>query len=477
MSTVTDAAVELLSSAVADAADELIGSGRTPGVAVALEWEGHRWSGGFGHADLETRRPMTSDTVTRAASVTKMYTAIAVLQLVEAGAIGLDQPIRELLPELPLDNPRGDRAVTVRDLLTYRSGLTPDIGGVAVGRHRELHRHVADVFAAGHVAELGAAELWSAAPGERFQYSNLGVALLGLLVERVNPDALGFARYVQEAILDPLAMRSSELPPHLHAARPDLLRRLAAGYCAFRSAYVRTPLVQVHCAPACGLLTTAADHLRLLGALAGGGRRDGAQILSERSIALMTTPAAPETGWTVGVGTTLMRAEQRTRWFGHSGVHPWGWTTDSRVYPQLGLSLVVCCNAVEMTAWHEGALCHPAAFVCDVTSAALVAARQPPRTWAWRVSRTAGLLLSDRMQLLGLAPLDADAANRLADGVATGDARGWDRDGFCDGLLAAGSTMQQSRDDTTPELLAAAWQSLGGRYPDLPAALWRCGRG
>lgn len=66
---------------------------------------------------------MSGDSVTRAASVSKMYTAIAVLQLAEKGAVDLAAPIAEYLPELALDNPLGGRAVTVRDLLTYRSGL------------------------------------------------------------------------------------------------------------------------------------------------------------------------------------------------------------------------------------------------------------------------------------------------------------------------------------------------------------------
>lgn len=292
---------------------------------------------------------------------------------------------------------------------------------------------------------------------------------------------------MRHAIAQPLGMTSSEIPADLRQARRDLRKRLATGYCAFRSAYVRSPLIHNHCHPAAGLLTTASDQLRLLEALAAGGERDGVRILSAASVALMLTPQASFAndevgdGWNVGIGAMLLRERERTVWFGHSGMHVWGWTTESRVYPALGLSIVVCCNAVELAAWHDGALSHPATFVCDVASGFLTA-RHRPHGWAWHVSHLAGLLLVERLRLLGLDVLGPATTGALLERTAPAGRTGcdWDAAGFRAGVreaAAVGTTSAElhrffDEQGPTPELLAAAWQLLGGRYPGLPVELW-----
>ena len=97
----------------------------TPGLNLAIARRGQViYEDGFGFADLERKIPMTAETVTHSGSMGKTYTATAVMQMVERGILGLDEPVNRYLPGWKIVNLLGGREVTVRDLLTHRSGLT-----------------------------------------------------------------------------------------------------------------------------------------------------------------------------------------------------------------------------------------------------------------------------------------------------------------------------------------------------------------
>src|SRR5581483_5444115 len=97
----------------------------TPGLSVAIACDGEPvWSAAFGWADLAQRQPMTTDAVFRVGSISKLYTATAVLQLIERGAVELHAPVTRYVRGVV--NPLGERDVTVYDLLTFRSGLATD---------------------------------------------------------------------------------------------------------------------------------------------------------------------------------------------------------------------------------------------------------------------------------------------------------------------------------------------------------------
>src|SRR6185295_19108991 len=102
----------------------------TPGLNLAIARRGQViYEDGFGYADLERKIPMTAATVTHSGSMGKTYTATAVMQLVEQGVIGLDDPVNKYLKEFQIRNPLGDREITFRDLLTHRSGLNGNTAG------------------------------------------------------------------------------------------------------------------------------------------------------------------------------------------------------------------------------------------------------------------------------------------------------------------------------------------------------------
>src|SRR3954452_25138927 len=177
-----------------------------------------------GLADIETRIPIAEDTVFRIGSITKTFTAIAVLQLVEQGVVDLDASANEYLRAyqlVPADP--GWRPATVRHLLTHTAGI-----GEQVPRSAALRRDFGVSVPMGRpvptLAEYyrGGLRL-DAEPGTRFRYSDHGPTTLGQLVEDVS--GLPFDRYLREQVFAPLGMSDTDV------VRSDRIRqRLATGY-------------------------------------------------------------------------------------------------------------------------------------------------------------------------------------------------------------------------------------------------------
>jgi CubicO group peptidase (beta-lactamase class C family) len=174
----------------------------------------------------------------------KLYTATAVMQLVEQGRIGLHDPLNAHLRDLRIVNPLGERDVTVYDLLTHRAGLTGDGASSDYARPLPLAEHIADEARRPTLREEARTKpRWSARVGARYEYSNFGLALLGYLVEVTNPEGLAFCDYVQRHVFDPLGMTSTQFPAFsdIGGIRPDLVERMAAGYAGFGPLFLPTP--------------------------------------------------------------------------------------------------------------------------------------------------------------------------------------------------------------------------------------------
>ena len=259
----------------------------TPGLNLAMGYRGELiWEAGFGWADVAARKPMTPETVYHSGSLGKTYTATAIMHLVDRGVIALDDPISEHLP-FEVHNPLGDRDVTVHDLLTHRSGLS---GGGAKGvwdKPVPLEEALRASYASDTSPLLGATTpFWIAKVGTQFNYSNPGIATLGLIVQTANPDGLSFSDYVQRHIMDPLGMESSQYPPAQHEdyVRPDIWENMSTGYARMGSAWVPSvPLYFSHY-PAGGVVAKPADHIRLLTAMMNGGEYDGYQVLEAGTV-------------------------------------------------------------------------------------------------------------------------------------------------------------------------------------------------
>ena len=294
-----------------------------PATALAVAERGQEcFAAGFGIREYGQSAAVTPDTIFGVASVTKGFTALAIMQLAEAGRLAVDDPVTRYLPTYRTPVEAGARATTIAHFLTHTAGLPP-----LPSRFFALARATAgDSFAASPPAWVAAhAPLDSAAdlldyiagydfaplgpPGEQFSYSNEGFALLGAIVERVS--GLPYATYVRERILEPLGMSRSTfdravLAPGAALATFHVLRETPHGrrpVPAPQGNY--TPLWHA----AGGLNSTVRDLLRYLELFRTGGLSGGVRLLSEAGIAAMVAPrtrgGVPGAFYGYGLGIVL----------------------------------------------------------------------------------------------------------------------------------------------------------------------------
>jgi CubicO group peptidase (beta-lactamase class C family) len=402
----------------------------------------------------------------------------------------LDAPVNRYLPGWKIVNPLGGREVTVRDLLTHRSGLATNDAHSVFTAPKPLAEHIRESYSRTHFKPYrSSVPMWSAKPGEKYTYSNLGIATLGYLVEVTNPERLSFSVYVQKHIMDPLGMRSSQYPAvqdSLHV-RPDIWARLSTGYTGFGAIRFPTPPIYFGDYPAGAVVTTPGDHIRLLLAYLNEGTLDGYRLLRPETVREMLTPQHP-LGADVSVGLVwnLRERGKPTYNFGHGGAHMWGWTNTFLAFPELDVALAIFMNQWSLpddaaTRYRE------ATFIIDFVKSWLQRERAgqlvevAPRSWAWKVSYVAGLTLVERTNgALGiderLTPATIDAIVRGA-GIQRDLERGeplWDPDGFRAGIADMGGVelrlptiaefMRSSRLKVLPEEVPLLYLELGGRY-------------
>jgi D-alanyl-D-alanine carboxypeptidase len=180
---------------------------RFPGVSVAVIEDGRVvLAKGYGLADVEKSIPATERTVYQLASVTKPFTAMATLMLVEDGKLSLDGKLTQILPGLPA----AWAPVTVRHLLTHTSGIKSytDVFG---------EKKIADsqVFTRDEILALVKDAPLAFTPGERFAYCNTGYYLLGMIIEKVS--GRPYAAFLGDRIFKPLGMSSTSLDDYADA--------------------------------------------------------------------------------------------------------------------------------------------------------------------------------------------------------------------------------------------------------------------
>ena len=195
-------------------------SPHTAGVAVGVRFpDGRVWNRGFGLADLRTRRPMPANGYMRVGSVTKTFTGTVLLQLVDAGLIGLDDPlsgyIRGAIPQVP----DADR-ITIRMLGDMSSGLydyvdivEPDSDPAA-----EVWRTPFTPSTPGRLVEIGLSQPPYFAPGQGWHYSNTNFVILGMLIEELTKRPL--RENIRSRILRPLGLGDTLFPLHSGYPRP-----------------------------------------------------------------------------------------------------------------------------------------------------------------------------------------------------------------------------------------------------------------
>ena len=261
---------------------EFVKAGHVPGAAWGIIVDGELvHTGVTGYRDLPSKAPVTLDTVFRIASMTKSFTAMAILELRDEGKLSLDDPAEKYVPEMRrLVYPTSDSPkITIRDLLSHAAGF-PEDNPWGDQQLADSDEQLSAMIAAGIP--------FSHAPGTAYEYSNLGFAILGRVVANVvDPSSTRktavYSRYVSENILKPLGMTSTTLEP---AAVPAA--RLAHGYRWEDGQWKDEPLLANGSFGSMGgMLTTLSDLGRYVGAfLAAWPPRDGAEALPIRRSSL-----------------------------------------------------------------------------------------------------------------------------------------------------------------------------------------------
>ncbi|HZD70709.1 MAG TPA: serine hydrolase [Actinomycetes bacterium] len=301
---------------------------------------------GHGIADIASNTPITADTVFRIGSVTKTFTAIAVMQLREQGLIDLDAPANDYLRAYELIPAQaGFRPATVRHLLTHTSGIpearhASDLFHPEAGpfEGRPLHLSVKFGEPLPSLAEYYRGGLREVAqPGTAFAYSNHGFATLGQIVEDVSGMPLG--RYFRERIFQPLGMQDTDL---LRSERVAL--HLATGYALGRRGAEAVPDLDWTGPGGGGIYSTTRDIARFAAALMGSGTGEHGSVLEPATLATMFEPHHRPDPRLPGWGLGFARAEAGThRVVGHDGILP-GFNSDLLVAPDDGVGVVAFTN-------------------------------------------------------------------------------------------------------------------------------------
>jgi serine beta-lactamase-like protein LACTB len=310
---------------------------RLPALSIALvDDQTVVWAKGYGFADPEKTVPATADTVYRVGSVSKLFTDLAVMQLVERGTLDLDAPVTKFLPDFKPANPFGT-AITLRQLMTHRAGLVRES---PIGNYFDP----TEPSLAKTVESLNKTELVYA-PETKPKYSNAGIAVVGLLLQETQKQA--FPRYLGRTLLAPLGMTGSAFEPD-----PAVVKNLArATMWTYHGREFAAPTFELGMTPAGCLYSNVNDLARFLKMLHGRGKLGDDVIV---------TPETLETMWKLqfakpgekngyGLGFAIGELDGRRR-VGHGGAI-YGFATQLDCLPDDKLGVVVvtsrdCANAV-----------------------------------------------------------------------------------------------------------------------------------
>jgi serine beta-lactamase-like protein LACTB len=294
------------------------------------------WAAGFGLADPKAKIPATAATIYRVGSVSKLFTDLAVMRLVEQGKLKLDEPVTSYLPEFRPANPF-DKPITLRHLMAHRSGLVrePPIG------------HYFDPTVPSLAATVGSLNRTTLvlSPGAKIKYSNAAIATVGYVLERTQKQP--FADYLQKSVLEPLGMKHSAFVP-----TPDLTKDLARALMwTYHGREFPAPTFELGMAPAGSMYTTVTDLGRFVSVLFAGGRVPNGPFVKPETLEQMFVPQFVEPGAKSGFGIGFMISEfEGHRRIGHGGAI-YGYATELAALPDDKLGVVVvasrdCANAV-----------------------------------------------------------------------------------------------------------------------------------
>lgn len=250
-----------------------------PGLSVGFMKDDFIWTKGFGYSDLENMVPAKPESSYRLASITKTITAIAVLQLAEAGKIDLDAEIQTYIPFFP----RKKWPVTVRLLLGHQGGISHYRDYEVEGRIK-VHKNTKEALTIFQDFDL------VAQPGTRYHYSTYGFNLLGAIIECAS--GMPYGQYIKEHIFEPLGMENSRLDDPV-----DLIPQRVRGYRLIDGKIKNSEFVDISSRFAGGgTRSTVVDMLKYAKGIVEG------KLLKEETWRQMFTSMATISGFLTGYG-------------------------------------------------------------------------------------------------------------------------------------------------------------------------------
>ncbi len=326
--TVAQPALELRIDSIARAA---VVRGMSAGLSIAVVFRSDTLTlDGFGYADLELRVPATARTVYRIGSLTKQFTALAIMQLVERGRLSLEDGLTDLLPEF---SERGN-GITVRHLLTHTSGIKSytELGMPWRSKIRlDLTRR--------EMVELFKDEPLEFRPGTRYAYSNSGYFLLGMIIEEVSGQP--YDEYLRQHVFRPLGLSAT-----YYCDNTTIILHRAEGYTRTSTGLANDePISMTHPFAAGALCSNVIDLLAWQAGLLQH------RLIRPWSFEQMTTPATlldgQRTTYGFGLGVTELDGH---RLFAHGGGIN-GFNAYMAHLPDDSLTVIVLANTEESNPW------------------------------------------------------------------------------------------------------------------------------
>jgi len=302
-----------------------------PGVAVVVVDDAKiLWLKTYGHTDRSRKTPVTPETFFSIQSMSKSFTALAILQAVQEGILDLDTPISTYLPEFTVNsrferNPQ-DR-ITLRHLLSHTAGFTHEapIGNNFDSRIYSFHDHIRSI-----------SDTWLKYPvGYCWSYSNLGFDLAGYILERAS--GIPFERYVEEKVFAPLGMEASTFDVDVVA---DLENRAIGHY---QSRVI--PLARIPIIPAGGVYTNVREMAHYLHFHINRGVVDGKRLIDEALLEEMYNVPFPRLNQRFGYCLGLWKQPVSFSYSFYHGGAGCGFSSGIVWFPELKIGAVVLTNS------------------------------------------------------------------------------------------------------------------------------------
>jgi CubicO group peptidase (beta-lactamase class C family)/D-alanyl-D-alanine dipeptidase len=304
---------------------------KLPSLSIALvDDQQVVWAKGFGYQDGAHKLPATAETVYRVGSVSKLFTDVGIMQLVESGQLDLDTPVAKYVPDFkPIYKP-DHKPITLRMLMAHHSGLIrePPVGNYFDSSEPGLEKTI---------ASLNGIEVVYA-PNEREKYSNGAIGLVGYTLQKTQGEK--FETYVKKKVLDQIGMKLSafELTPPVRKNLAD------AVMWTYHGREFPAPTFELGEAPAGCMYSTVLDLAKFQSCLFADGKAGEKQLLKPETLKEMFRPQFAKGDGERGFGLGFMMGElDGKKRIGHGGAI-YGFATEFAALPTEKLGAVVVCS-------------------------------------------------------------------------------------------------------------------------------------